>query len=674
MALFTVQYRVLLTCVSLISLLMIVSIVFGVLATYSAMATIALLALVLGIILASSGLWQKFKLGYTPLKFQFDGIVQEDGKTSHYGIDDNGKSNLLDLGSKLPDQFFAADLLDGETRSAERTLLSHRVSAPESAAPPKDAIDPEAALLSWLSRCERDGKNRPKLVVIATSGGAYRAAFWTGLVLDKLSELERDPENPLEDGPLKGFCRNVRLITGASGGMVGAAYFAALAQEDGSPTPSVIRQLSDDILQIQLPDSPVSKERQENWEAWEANNGVGPLERGGPPYPYQTQFALPRDSLSAIAQQLVSQDFTTLFRSGPFEVDRGVVLEDQWHTLDITFQTLYEGERDGWRPSILFSPMLVETGQPMFIGNLSVSKTVSQPRNLSVSEIIFEIEKRRKADPEILKLDLDPIGMTVEDHLVELADTLKKLRELDAATLLDDIASSDLRDMVHTTNPSEKGQTIPTYVKERVAHSLSERFVQQEYYDNVEFFRWFKGARNSFKVKTAVRMNAAFPYIAPSTALPTAPYMRVVDAGYYDNYGIDAAVAYLSRENIRKLILSKCSGVALIEIRAFPEKRVSRDNPGLLSRAFQFVTTPLSAALSARSSTMTFRNRQSFERLCQTYNIAYDSREFVQNFRFEVDSSTSLSWYLPSEELQEMGDFLDSPLNRESLERLKAFW
>src|SRR5690606_19104555 len=54
---------------------------------------------------------------------------------------------------------------------------------------------------------------KPKLVILAVSGGASRAAFWTAKVIEV---LERD---------LKGFGTNLRLITGASGGMVGAAHY-----------------------------------------------------------------------------------------------------------------------------------------------------------------------------------------------------------------------------------------------------------------------------------------------------------------------------------------------------------------------------------------------------------------------------------------------------------------
>ncbi|MEO0387894.1 MAG: hypothetical protein AAF281_10240 [Pseudomonadota bacterium] len=232
------------------------------------------------------------------------------------------------------------------------------------------------------------------------------------------------------------------------------------------------------------------------------------------------------------------------------------------------------GERAGWRPSLIFSPMLVETGQPLLISNLDMAETI-------------------------------------------------------------DAAEND---------------------------------------ETVAFFEWFPAARKTFKIKTAVRMNASFPYVSPSTALPTEPYLRVVDAGYYDNYGIDAAVAYLSREPIQKWLLENCSGVGLLEIRAFPSPGLPEAGPKPWSRALQWLTTPMQAIFAARSSTMTFRNRQSFGRQRQIFGALSRDPDFLRQFRFEVNSQTSLSWYMPKEELDEMRTVLESHEISSRLAELRHWW
>jgi hypothetical protein len=72
----------------------------------------------------------------------------------------------------------------------------------------------DAALAAQLARSEGP------IVIITTSGGGIRAASWTVAVFHRLHEL--DPN----------FFDHVRLVTGASGGMVGAAHWiSALAHE-----------------------------------------------------------------------------------------------------------------------------------------------------------------------------------------------------------------------------------------------------------------------------------------------------------------------------------------------------------------------------------------------------------------------------------------------------------
>ena len=40
-------------------------------------------------------------------------------------------------------------------------------------------------------------------------------------------------------------------------------------------------------------------------------------------------------------------------------------------------------------------------------------------------------------------------------------------------------------------------------------------------------------------------MSSTFPYVTSAAALPTDPPRHVVDAGYYDNYGVNLAAAWI---------------------------------------------------------------------------------------------------------------------------------
>jgi hypothetical protein len=58
------------------------------------------------------------------------------------------------------------------------------------------------------------GEDKPKLIITNSSGGGSRSALWTFTILQKSDEF------------LKGdLSKHIQLMTGASGGMVGASYF-----------------------------------------------------------------------------------------------------------------------------------------------------------------------------------------------------------------------------------------------------------------------------------------------------------------------------------------------------------------------------------------------------------------------------------------------------------------
>ena len=108
-------------------------------------------------------------------------------------------------------------------------------------------------------------------------------------------------------------------------------------------------------------------------------------------------------------------------------------------------------------------------------------------------------------------------------------------------------------------------------------------------------------------------MSASFPYVSPAVNLPTDPPRRVVDAGYYDNYGIQVAISWLRRN--RQWLARNTSGVLLVQIRDCSSVRdrlhIDDSTPGILERAsrgFQFLTSPLDAVARARYSTASFRN------------------------------------------------------------------
>lgn len=233
----------------------------------------------------------------------------------------------------------------GRTPEAGRTDAAGASSA---------LLDPIAALDAWRDyaaarRGTRDGR-KPKFVAVAVSGGAYRAAFWGAHVLDRLEQEEHG-------GGLDGWANSVRLFTGASGGMIAAAYHVAR----GESRDSVQKRIENDL--------------------------AAPILAGN----FRSYFQnAKRDSLTPVVQTLVQCDAWSPFwplplrlwpctRDGePYAVrplDRGLALEREWSLLDgLTFETLRKDTAEGLRPLIILSPVLVPSGRPLLVSPLDLGE------------------------------------------------------------------------------------------------------------------------------------------------------------------------------------------------------------------------------------------------------------------------------------------------------------
>ncbi len=81
-----------------------------------------------------------------------------------------------------------------------------------------DIEETKNILNNWHKRMQsKYGEDKPKIIFINTSGGGLKATYWTFHVLQ---QLEKQTNKKLFD--------HTFLLTGASGGMIGAAYFREL--------------------------------------------------------------------------------------------------------------------------------------------------------------------------------------------------------------------------------------------------------------------------------------------------------------------------------------------------------------------------------------------------------------------------------------------------------------
>jgi hypothetical protein len=386
---------------------------------------------------------------------------------------------------------------------------------------------------AWFKQRPAD---RP-LVMVCVSGGASKSSLFTAATLFALEQSD------------DAFGKQVRIISGASGGMVGAAVYLVYLQQ--------VRQ-------------------------WEAENITGDaLKKKKKELSDQLLEALGEDLLSPMIHRWMFHDMP-IFLAWPYtNVDRSQVLEDRLNDeinrvldkkgagLDQPFSKLRELERAGKLPSIVFSPMAVEDGRRVLISNLNL--------------------------------------------------------EYMTQTALD------------------SGQRDATTDRPLSASAM-------------ELFKLFPKAPETFRLGTAARLNSAFPFLSPACVLPTQPRRRLVDAGYYDNYGISVASAWLA-EHADWLRTKKVPGVVILQIRAFAnecERKAwitdeERLHPQARHQAaLQPYTTPLEGMFSARRASMYFRNDEQLRNLGMLLNANRSESFFVNTAVVESTSSAGLSWYLTS--------------------------
>jgi hypothetical protein len=104
----------------------------------------------------------------------------------------------------------------------------------------KDKKNMEAILTKWK---QKQGVDKPLLIVMTTSGGGTRSATFTMNVLQRLDSVTGGQ-----------MMKKTFLITGASGGMIGASYFRELYREKlhgkniNLQSPKYVNDIADDLL------------------------------------------------------------------------------------------------------------------------------------------------------------------------------------------------------------------------------------------------------------------------------------------------------------------------------------------------------------------------------------------------------------------------------------------
>ena len=446
------------------------------------------------------------------------------------------------------------------------------------AAAPERQLDDTETLMAW-HRVTRGGagRDKPPLVIVTTSGGASVSALYTFRIL---TQLERE---------IPGFHKYVRFASGASGGMLGAAV----------------------------------------WRAWLTDPHGNSAENSTLSGDWTRE--LEADFLAPIIQALAFKDapLSALCPQG-YADDRGRRLERAWeskfgdHWTTLTFKKMREEERDGRYPSLVFTPMMVEDGRPLYVSTL----------------------------------DLDPIVYTVRD-------AGPQVRGLEFLKLFPH-AGWDLR----VGTAARLSASFPYFSPAATLPTAPpRRLVDAGYLDNYGMavaLAWL-----NFHCVQSAHLDGPAPIDEvleiPPQAHPKAPEGvagRVVILELRP-YGLwnDAVATPEERDAVGEPRWGK------------GKKRV----PPFVS-PFQEVTTPPEGGDSARRAGMLARNEQQFD-VIQSYA---DARGFeINRVVLNGELHSALNWSLPKKEVQEIADvvtemFTVSPpsatgrRNRREIVKLKA--
>lgn len=181
-------------------------------------------------------------------------------------------------------------------------------------------------LNNWKAK---QGHEKPKLVILNTSGGGLRSALWTFKVIRDLDSMT-----------LGKFSNSLHLITGASGGMIGASYYRDLLidKSDGKIASTeatfFLENISKDVLNriaFSISTSDIFFRMQK-------------VEYNGQEYP--------KDRGYAFEQQLIKN------LNGSFDKSLG---------------DYFESERTAVIPTMIFTPTIVNDGRRLLISSQQLS-------------------------------------------------------------------------------------------------------------------------------------------------------------------------------------------------------------------------------------------------------------------------------------------------------------
>jgi len=182
-------------------------------------------------------------------------------------------------------------------------------------------------------------------------------------------------------------------------------------------------------------------------------------------------------------------------------------------------------------------------------------------------------------------------------------------------------------------------------------------------YEHIEFLGRYRNCNSdSLRFLTALRMNAAFPYLTPFTRLPGKDKIKLADAALNDNYGLSTTLLFLSK--FKGWISENTSGVIIVNI-SENEKRFEFAQQSLLDDFLK----PLESIFS----NLFYTQRNNQQLMLDMFKQGFDGNVEVLNFNLsENEEPISMSWHLTKKEKKLIFESINCEKNTENIKRLKS--
>lgn len=173
---------------------------------------------------------------------------------------------------------------------------------------------------------------------------------------------------------------------------------------------------------------------------------------------------------------------------------------------------------------------------------------------------------------------------------------------------------------------------------------------------------------DSLRFLTALRMSATFPYVTPTITLPTAPPIKIADAGISDNYGVVDALIFLNV--FKEWILENTKEVVLLSIR--DSEKNAELGPVESENMLERFLSPIQSAYSSWDKVQTIKNDQFFELTTSQFGGHLKRIEFQYGKDEDLEQRASLSWRLTELEKRNIIKAIHQKNNKKRLSALSG--